>query len=314
MLQDVELVFQDVELMFQDVEHKIYRDEKTFLSVISIFSIMSRKFFLIIALTFTASSYAQGPDGVFPIECHFLGVDKYTVLDEASYKISYTLTCVHDTVSGGTIQNNLILLIGPDYSKFFNIYPPHPELKSGAGYVFTDESRGLGGTEVYKDLKRKRMTVTTRLFEPRADVFFYQEDIPTQTWALTPESKQVLGYNCQKATTRYLGRDYEAWYTLDIPISNGPWKLGGLPGMILEAYDTQRHYVFDCTNIEKLKETEPIVKYDWHYVKKSRKDLQNVLERYHDDMLAYLTLVLWNRSSSGRVSPKPVPYNPLERE
>ena len=275
---------------------------------------MRKLLFLLLALPLYHHVWAQGPDGVFPIECHFLGVDKYTVLDEASYKISYTLTCVHDTVSGGTIQNNLILLIGPDYSKFFNIYPPHPELKSGADYVFTDESRGLGGTEVYKDLKRKRMTVTTRLFEPRADVFFYQEDIPTQTWALTPESKQVLGYNCQKATTRYLGRDYEAWYTLDIPIPNGPWKFGGLPGMILEAYDIQRHFVFDCVGIEKLKKPESIVKYDWHYVEKSRKDLQKVIEKFHDDPLAYITGVLWGRVSTNRVSSKSKPYNPIELE
>jgi len=275
---------------------------------------MKRILPFIAVLMFAASSLAQGPRGVFPIQCDFLGVDKFTVLDEAEYKFSYKLTCVIDTVEKKSIVNNLVLLVGKEYSKFFNIYPPHPEVKPGATGVHTDESRGLGATEVYKNISTKKMTVTTRIYEPRADVFFYEEDIPMQTWTLTSESKKIHGYDCRKATTRYLGRNYEAWYTLEIPISNGPWKLGGLPGMILEAYDIQRHFVFDCVGIEKLKKPESIVKYDWHYVEKSRKDLQKVIEKFHDDPLAYITGVLWGRVSTNRVSSKSKPYNPLERE
>lgn len=271
-----------------------------------------KKCLIVLLFTFHTLSYAQGPTGVFPLECDFLGVDKYTVLDEAEYKFSYKLTCVADTVTNKTIVNNLVLLVGQAYSKFFNIYPPHPELKKGVASA--DESRGLGATEVYKNLKNGRMTVTTRIKVPRADVFFYEEPTPMLAWTFKQEMKQIYGYHCQKATTRYLGRNYEVWYTMDIPMSNGPWKLGGLPGMILEAYDTQRHYVFDCVGIEKLKKPEPIVKYDWHYVEKSRKDLQKVIERFYDDPLAYWTSVVWGRVNTMRVSPAPEPYNPLERE
>ena len=55
-----------------------------------------------------------------------------------------------------------------------------------------------------------------------------------QSWTLTDEHKDVLGYSCQKATARFRGRDYTAWVATDIPISNGPWLLGGAPGLILE--------------------------------------------------------------------------------
>ncbi|RQE01044.1 GLPGLI family protein, partial [Prevotella intermedia] len=44
-----------------------------------------------------------------------------------------------------------------------------------------------------------------------------------------------LGMECKKATTNFRGRYWEVWYTEDIPISQGPWKLCGLPGMILKA-------------------------------------------------------------------------------
>jgi hypothetical protein len=66
---------------------------------------MKRTLPFIAVLMFAASSFAQGPRGVFPIQCDFLGVDKYTVLDEAEYKFSYKLTCVIDTVGKKSIVN-----------------------------------------------------------------------------------------------------------------------------------------------------------------------------------------------------------------
>lgn len=252
---------------------------------------------------------AQGIFGIFPLGTAGLETDKYTVLDEAKYKFSYRLTCVIDTIENKTVVNNLLLLVGTKYSKFFNDYPPHPEI--GSGNVNPDESRGLGGTEVYKGLKNKKLYVTTRIWMPRRDVFIYEEELPRQKWAFSSEIKRINGYKCQKATTRYLGRNYEAWYTLEIPISNGPWKLGGLPGMILEAYDTQRHYVFECIGIEKVKKKEEIVQYKWHYVKITRKEINKMIERMHRDFFAYLSTVS-NGMYGGHSQPRP--YNPLERE
>ena len=263
----------------------------------------------IAVLMFTASSLAQSPFGVFPLGTAGLETDKYIVLDEAKYKFSYTLTCVIDTIEYKTVSNNLILLVGQRFSKFYNDYPPHPEI--GSGNVNPDESRGLGATEVYKNLKKKQLYVTTRIWMPRRDVFIYEEELPKQKWTFLTETKQIHGYKCQKATTRYLGRDYEAWYTLEIPISNGPWKLGGLPGMILEANDMQGHYVFNCVGIEKLKKKEDIIQYKWHYVKTSRKEINKMIERMHEDFFAYLSTVS-NGMYGGHSQPRP--YNPLERE
>jgi GLPGLI family protein len=48
----------------------------------------------------------------------------------------------------------------------------------------------------------------------------------------------------QKARGHFRGRDYTAWFAPSIPLAGGPWKLGGLPGLILEAYDDERLVVF----------------------------------------------------------------------
>ena len=59
-------------------------------------------------------------------------------------------------------------------------------------------------------------------------------------WKLNKETKNIGKFNCKKATCSFRGRNYTAWYTLEVPLPYGPWKLQGLPGVILEAYDEKK--------------------------------------------------------------------------
>jgi len=85
------------------------------------------------------------------------------------------------------------------------------------------------------DLLNKKMLFFGSL--TRHDVLV--EDIyPDLRWTITEEQKVIADYTCVKATVSYRGRDWTAWFTPEIPLSVGPWKLHGLPSLILEAYDT----------------------------------------------------------------------------
>lgn len=63
--------------------------------------------------------------------------------------------------------------------------------------------------------------------------------------------KTILGYKCNKATTKFGNRVYTAWYTKSIPISEGPYRFKGLPGLILEIADENKYHSFTATGIEK---------------------------------------------------------------
>ncbi len=60
----------------------------------------------------------------------------------------------------------------------------------------------------------------------------------------------IVGYKCKKAICNFRGRKWTAWYTLDIPISEGPWKLDGLPGMIFKAIDSLNQFSFECIGVK----------------------------------------------------------------
>lgn len=72
-------------------------------------------------------------------------------------------------------------------------------------------------------------------------------------WIMTNETKESDGYVMQKATTTFRGRDYVAWFTKEIPIPMGPYKFYGLPGLIMEIYDTDNIYHWTITKIEENK-------------------------------------------------------------
>lgn len=152
--------------------------------------------------------------------------------------------------------------------------------------VFSIGGRGSSGV-LYKNTKENRVADKTEI---QGKVFLVKDELMKYDWKMTGETKNIGSYTCYKATferevtkknvsVMSFGRggnnDKEdakeeeevtetvvttAWYTPDIPISNGPENYGGLPGLILEINDGTQTIV--CTEIvlnpeKKIEISEP---------------------------------------------------------
>ena len=71
-------------------------------------------------------------------------------------------------------------------------------------------------------------------------------------WILLDSTKNVGDYHCRYAQSKFRGRVYNVWYTTDIPFQTGPWKLIGLPGLILYAADSSQEVIFQAKRIKEL--------------------------------------------------------------
>ena len=63
-------------------------------------------------------------------------------------------------------------------------------------------------------------------------------------------------------------------------MDEGPWKLRGLPGLVLKAYDAKLQYIFDGAGLEQLHGEEAVTLVNEKREKISQKDLRKLRDRY----------------------------------
>lgn len=83
------------------------------------------------------------------------------------------------------------------------------------------------------------------------NLYTYTETAYPFPWAISEEIDTIAGYECHKATATYGGRDWTAWYTTEVPVPFGPWKLTGLPGLVVEAVSNDGIHSFILTTLRQ---------------------------------------------------------------
>ena len=147
------------------------------------------------------------------------------------------------------------------------------------------------------------------------DKFMYHEEVPHIDWALSDSTKEICGYLCHQATATFRGRNWIAWYC-DIPKSAGPWKLNGLPGLILAAETEDKEHTFSAISVRK--SSSPITVNDKEYFKTTREHFNQALADYKSNPTkSWKNSPLAPKDMNGKPMPMPkrkLFYNPLEKE
>lgn len=118
----------------------------------------------------------------------------------------------------------------------------------------------------YTNLNTNKLSSTETITFDNS-LYLVTEALPKLEWDLSHADTLKIGtYICNKATTRFRGRNYIAWYTNDIAITFGPWKFHGLPGLILDMYDETHKFEWIVTKISKKVINEKTLNQDKHDV------------------------------------------------
>ena len=217
--------------------------------------------------------------------------EEYKVIDEVQIKCTYSLKYMRDSVNKESVNfEDMLLFIGDSVSKFqsINSYFRDSVLRAARFANASAELARLGGSrtnfayQLFKNYPKNKMSFIDRI--PPHNYFLIEQPLDLFKWHISRDTALISGYHCQKATTHFAGRDYVAWFTTEVPLSEGPYKFNGLPGLIVKIGDTRQQYVFELTSLERIKKHMPIVFPQRSYIKTTQmkfdKAYRNFLENF----------------------------------
>ena len=246
--------------------------------------------------------FAQNKQGlVNPPVFQKLGHTEKSIIDYANTRFYYAFNAT-DIKDIDSYLDLGMLQIGDKYTKYSSSFVAHSDSlvikwqkeNSNRVYKFWMELRGrmdgYWSEYQYSDIITTGNQLTEWAVMPHhyeRDCARYTEPYPLMKWTLGKETMEICGHKCQKATCHYRGRDFIAWFAPDILIRKGPWKFGGLPGLIMKVYDKDNLYTFECVRIEKGR--FPITQYQEKYFPMSTRDKVykfqvHMNERYGEDI------------------------------
>lgn len=254
-------------------------------------------------------------------------LDKSIVLGAAKYHATYKLCYKNHPEDKDYKEDTRILQIGDrlvkDYSDVLHHFDSlrTEEERRGAN-TFSNASGNPFPYEISIDVRMKRVDVKYRL-PLMSGTLHYQDTLPSFAWNFTPlQCDSILGYECQCATMHYAGRNYTAWFTTELPLPYGPYKFGGLPGLILRIQDDEMQYKWEATGFEK--SDAQIMAYDYENEKRcSPNEAAKAIERYFKSPYTFLSASMGGARimvkgqdgkfrNSSEVDENVIPYKPIE--
>lgn len=180
---------------------------------------------------------------------------------------------MHDEVLDDDKYEDDILAIGKNNSLYSSYGTFRIDSTFHARYPNGGTNMEWFGCAAGKDmhLKQTRKNFKSSSLTDRIEIGFnyyvYSETIPEMNWEITDTTANFKELSCVKARCHFRGRDWTAWFAPDIPVSDGPWKFHGLPGLIIYVSDKEKTHIFSLLDLRN----QPLNK-NPHLIKILQKD------------------------------------------
>lgn len=224
---------------------------------------------------------------------------------QQTVKVGYDITRPNPLIAGVT-QNKMILVTSADKSLYYNPASMYVDSLSNTPEGQAELKRLLGMESISIDEngqikmninenihKKESLYVVKNFGDGTLSVFdkwfdedgTYEEPVDEMKWTVCEDStKNILGYECILAETDYHGRLWNAWFTPEIPVPDGPWKFRNLPGLILMAQTPDGSFSFEAYGIENFTDEFPKLYGQDSYRQVDRKKALAANEKYLDNL------------------------------
>lgn len=260
------------------------------------------------------------------------------VLDNAQFRVLYEFSQEADKQREKIILTDTMALnVGANWSEYYDWHKVKldslaqlaSERLNLISLIINDDelnSRLEAGTEVFN---APRKPETARVYKERSvqKIITYdygpfergvgstylvlEETVPLMDWTISADTATVLGYLCMKATTTFRGRTYDAWFTTEIPTNEGPWKLYGLPGLILKAETTDGIFRFKAIGLQNT--TNVVIAFPDDRKNIPAKDFKQIND-YRKNKSRHIEVILLQGSKArGYLTANPVASSNLEK-
>ena len=213
----------------------------------------------------------------------------FKAIDTTYLKCEYRYAFVD---SGKTDTHLMVLLVGNKVQKFQGddryqsdslgvlldnkSYPASYIDKRKKGIPFFRSSTNWS---VYLGYPEGKVSIADRVF---IDNYLSEEPLEPIQWKINEDSvKNLMGYDCIQAECDLYGRHWVVWYAPELTCSSGPWLLRGLPGLIVQAYDTE--YLHDFLLLSVAERKIPIPFIERNYFKSEREKVIKAYMKYAAD-------------------------------
>lgn len=174
--------------------------------------------------------------------------------DRALARVKYSFVHIKDTTQkNNPYTENMLLVIGKNASVYTSLDRLNRKLvddgKAKAEPAAPNAPfKPVSQQDYYFFVKENLFFIKEKIYNE----YLAEEKAPKINWKTTKDTASFSGIACKKATAYFKGRNWIAWYAPELPFQSGPWKLNGLPGLIVEAYDDKQQVQFHFAGMDKV--------------------------------------------------------------